>query len=88
MASPTLRRFVHPTEDDTLVSIAARELPGLAAEDALAALQSWNLHVLVRPLPGMPPEPCSAATLSMSRRRPRERGGGRLHRNRRDRGGA
>lgn len=55
MASPTLRRFVHPTEDDTLVSIAARELPGLAAEDALAALQSWNLHVLVRPLPGMPP---------------------------------
>jgi len=55
MAEPTQRRFVHPREDDTLATIAARELPDLSAEDALAALQSWNLHVLVRPLPGLAP---------------------------------
>lgn len=54
-AEPTTRRFVHPDEGDTLASIAARELPDLAPEAALGALQSWNLHVLVRPLPGLPP---------------------------------
>jgi len=51
----TRRRFVYPAEGETLESIAARELPDLPAEQRLPALQSWNLHVLIRPLPGMPP---------------------------------
>lgn len=54
-AEPTHRRFVQPIEGDTLATIAARELPDLPAEEALTALQSWNLHVLVRPLPGLAP---------------------------------
>lgn len=53
MAQPTHRRFIHPREGDTLATIAARELPDLP--DALNRLQSWNLHVLVRPLPGLAP---------------------------------
>lgn len=52
---PCTRRFVHPGEEDTLETIAARELPDLPADQALQSLQSWNLHVLVRPLPGLPP---------------------------------
>jgi hypothetical protein len=53
--APTHRRFIQPRADDTLATIAARELPDLPAEEALSALQSWNLHVLVRPLPGLAP---------------------------------
>ena len=37
---------------DTLASVAARELPELPPADALRALQSWNLHLILRP--GMP----------------------------------
>ena len=51
-AVPRTRRFTQPEASDTLASIAARELPELPAEDALRALQSWNLHLLLRP--GMP----------------------------------
>ena len=54
-ASPTHRRFVHPREGDTLASIAKRELPDSPEEEALNTLQSWNLHVIVRPLPGLEP---------------------------------
>lgn len=46
------RRWIQPEPGDTLASIAARELPDLPAADALRALQSWNLHLLLRP--GMP----------------------------------
>ena len=47
-ASPT-RRWIQPETGDTLASIAARELPDLPASDALRALQSWNLHLVLRP---------------------------------------
>jgi hypothetical protein len=48
------RRFVLPEPGDTLESIAARELPALSAEEAMAALQSWNLHIyLMRQPPGL-----------------------------------
>lgn len=43
------RRWVQPEPGDTLESIARRELAELPAADALRALQSWNLHLLVRP---------------------------------------
>jgi hypothetical protein len=49
--SPT-RRWVQPEEGDTLASLATRELPELPPADALRALQSWNLHLILRP--GMP----------------------------------
>jgi hypothetical protein len=51
-ASPT-RRWIQPEAGDTLASIAARELPELLPADALRSLQSWNLHLLLRPgVPG------------------------------------
>jgi len=49
------RRWTSPRPGDTLASIAARELPQLSPEDAAQQLGSWNLHLVVRPLPGVPP---------------------------------
>jgi hypothetical protein len=46
------RRWIQPEPGDTLASIAARELSELPAADALRSLQSWNLHLILRP--GMP----------------------------------
>ncbi len=43
------RRSILPLSDDTWESIAARELPDLPTEEAVARLQSWNLHVFMRP---------------------------------------
>ncbi len=51
MADSTLsrvRRSVLPQPGDTWASIAARELGSLPEEDAVARLQSWNLHVFMR----------------------------------------
>ncbi|MEZ5557717.1 MAG: hypothetical protein R3E86_04130 [Pseudomonadales bacterium] len=44
-----VRRSVFPAEADTWATIAARELPEMAEADAVGALQSWNLHVFMRP---------------------------------------
>ncbi len=44
-----VRRSIAPRHDDTWASIAARELPELAAEEAVQTLQSLNLHVFMRP---------------------------------------
>ena len=53
MVTPSrTRRWISPEVSDTLASVAARELPELTAADALRALQSWNLHLILRP--GMP----------------------------------
>jgi hypothetical protein len=49
------RRWTSPQPGDTLASLAARELPQLAPEDAAKQLGSWNLQLLIRPLPGLPP---------------------------------
>jgi hypothetical protein len=43
-----VRRSIFPTEGDTWETIAERELGG-AGEDTLGQLQSWNLHVFMRP---------------------------------------
>lgn len=44
-----VRRSIQPGGDDTWASIAARELPTMAEAEAVSALQSWNLHVFMRP---------------------------------------
>ena len=50
MSAPSrTRRWIQPEPGDTFASIAARELPALPAAEALRALQSWNLHLLLRP---------------------------------------
>jgi hypothetical protein len=43
-----VRRSILPKAGDTWQSIAKRELPGMAEADAVASLQSWNLHVFMR----------------------------------------
>lgn len=42
-----VRRSTFPREGDTWETIAERELQ--AEDDAVSALQSWNLHVFMRP---------------------------------------
>lgn len=44
-----VRRSIFPRPDDTWDSIAARELPDLDAATAASQLQSWNMHVFMRP---------------------------------------
>jgi hypothetical protein len=48
-----VRKSILPSEGDTWNEIAKRELPGLAEDDAVAKLQSWNLHVFMRAAAGM-----------------------------------
>jgi hypothetical protein len=43
------RRWIQPEPGDTFASIAERELSSLPVAEALRALQSWNLHLLLRP---------------------------------------
>lgn len=42
------RRSTHPLAGDTWEDIAARELRETAPKEAVAQLQSWNLHVFAR----------------------------------------
>ena len=51
------RKSIFPGADDTWNSIAEREL-GSASEELIGQLQSWNLHVFMRPpaAPGSPRE--------------------------------
>jgi hypothetical protein len=49
------RRWISPEPGDTLASIAARELPAVSPADAVKQLGSWNLHLVIRPLPGLAP---------------------------------
>ncbi len=48
-ALSTQRKSTLPQPEDTWESIAARELPELDLTEATSALQSWNLHVFMRP---------------------------------------
>ena len=45
----TVRKSIFPSAQDTWASIAARELDSTKAEESIANLQSWNLHVFARP---------------------------------------
>ncbi|WP_224199769.1 MULTISPECIES: hypothetical protein [Pacificimonas] len=44
----TVRKSVLPEPGDDWASIASRELSGSSTEEAVANLQSWNLHVFMR----------------------------------------
>lgn len=46
------RRFVHPEPGDDWESLAARALADEPADEAVAHLQSWNLHLFARVPPG------------------------------------
>ena len=43
------RKSIFPMGKDTWESIALRELPKMTSNEAIAMLQSWNLHVFMRP---------------------------------------
>lgn len=50
MSSATLsrqRRFILPQPGDSLAAIAARELPGVGAAEAMQQLEAWNLHIFL-----------------------------------------
>ncbi|MBA58929.1 MAG: hypothetical protein CMQ40_07125 [Gammaproteobacteria bacterium] len=47
-----IRKSIYPEADDTWESIANREMQGMKTEEAVSLLQSWNLHVFMRTLPG------------------------------------
>lgn len=44
-----VRRSIFPRAGDTWEAIAARELPDADPAAAVSELQSWNLHVFMRP---------------------------------------
>ncbi len=49
MTLSTTRKSLFPNDGDDWQSIAARELSELGHDDAVSQLQSWNLHVFMRP---------------------------------------
>lgn len=48
-----VRKSILPQGGDRWESIAARELAGTPEADAVAMLQSWNLHVFMRAAGGV-----------------------------------
>ena len=44
-----VRRSIFPRNGDDWTAIAARELDDTPTEEAVSLLQSWNLHVFMRP---------------------------------------
>lgn len=48
-----VRRSIVPQGGDRWESIARRELPDTAESEAVAMLQSWNLHVFMRAVGGI-----------------------------------
>jgi hypothetical protein len=48
-ASGRVRRSTFPQEGDTWETIAERELDAADTAAAVSQLQSWNLHVFMRP---------------------------------------
>lgn len=52
MALSVQRKSIFPIEGDDWQTIAERELGDQSAEQAIASLQSWNLHVFMRRVTG------------------------------------
>ena len=48
-----VRKSILPKNGDSWDSIARRELPDTTETDAVAMLQSWNLHVFMRAAGGV-----------------------------------
>jgi hypothetical protein len=46
MALSKQRQFVTPADDESVLQLAARGLPGEPLESAVARIKSWNLHIL------------------------------------------
>ena len=44
-----VRRSIFPQNNDSWESIAAREFPGDDQDTVVGQLQSWNMHVFMRP---------------------------------------
>ena len=54
MALSTQRRFVTPSDDESVEQLAARALPGEPLDEAVARIKSWNLHIFaMRRPPGL-----------------------------------
>ena len=49
MALSIQRKSIYPENNDDWDSVALRELPDMPLEEACSQLQSWNLHVFMRP---------------------------------------
>jgi len=49
MSLSEVRKSLFPSDGDSWDSIAERELSELPNEEAVSQLQSWNLHVFMRP---------------------------------------
>ncbi|MEM7097259.1 MAG: hypothetical protein AAF541_03295 [Pseudomonadota bacterium] len=47
MTLSTQRKFISPQPGDTIETIAARELPEMDSQEAVASLTSWNLHIFL-----------------------------------------
>ena len=47
--SAETRKSIFPESTDTWETIAGRELSDTPVEEAVSMLQSWNLHVFMRP---------------------------------------
>jgi len=50
MSLSVVRKSLFPCDGDNWLSIAQRELSELPEEEAVSQLQSWNLHLFMRPL--------------------------------------
>ena len=50
MELPAARKFVKPQAGEDWLAIAARALPQVDPDEAVAQLQSWNFHVFMRPV--------------------------------------
>lgn len=52
-APPPVRRWTSPQPGEDWAAIAARVFPGQPVEQSVAALQSWNMHLVFRPPPAV-----------------------------------
>jgi hypothetical protein len=52
-APAPVRRWTYPQVGEDWAALAARVLPGQPVEQAVATLQSWNPHIVYRPIPPM-----------------------------------
>ena len=58
------RKSLFPQTSDTWLSIARRELKDLSEDQAVSALQSWNLHVFMRPSTPANTEPANTGAVN------------------------
>lgn len=52
-APAPVRRWTYPVPGEDWAALAARVFPGEPVEQSVATLQSWNPHIVYRPIPPM-----------------------------------